>query len=93
MGRTKHPNAVWFSRWGLSKTASDYEFGRAPNPAKFAQPGLSRSNGGHPQREDRFGSPSSSMAGLTLRLQIWICLGRFDVLKGGCPDLGGFGAR
>ena len=32
---------------------------RAPSPPEFAQPGLSRSNGNHPQRE---------------RVQIWVCL-------------------
>ena len=49
---------------------------QTPKPPKFVQPGLSRSNGGHPQREGTTLGvfvPSWYFPGVTLR--IWVCLG------------------
>ena len=70
---------------------------RAPNPPEFAQPHLSRSNGGHPQREG---------TNLGVFVPIWLVLPRceaanlavFDLchcalLKQGCANSGGFAAR
>ena len=72
-------------------------FQRAPNPPEFAQPRLSRSNGGHPQREG---------TNLGVFVPIWLVLPRCDatnlgvfdlhhfaLLKWGCANSGGFGAR
>ena len=48
---------------------------RAPNPPKFAQPRLSRSNGGHPQREGTIlGVFVPIWHNPSVRLQIWVCL-------------------
>ena len=70
---------------------------RAPNPPEFAHPGLSRPNGGHPQREG---------ANLGVFVPIWLVLPRceatnlgvfdlshFDLLKRDCANSGVFGAR
>ena len=70
---------------------------RSPNPPEFAQPRLSRSDGGDPQREGTI---------LGVFVPIWLVvprceatsLGVFDLchfalLKRGCPNSGGFGAR
>ena len=69
---------------------------RAPKPPQFAQPGLSRSNGSHPQRE---GTTLSAFVptgwycpsvGLQMRVRL-IC--HVDLLKRACANSGGFGAR
>ena len=69
----------------------------APNPRDFAQPSLSRSSSSHPQREG---------ANSVCLLAVWLVLLRceatglgvfdrchFDLLKRGCANSGGFGAR
>ena len=61
---------------------------RAPNPPEFVQPRLSRSNGGHPQREGR-----NLVLFVSVRLVLRRCeatnlgvfdLCLFDLLKWGC---------
>ena len=54
---------------------------RAPNPPEFAQPRLSRSNGGHPQREG---------ANLGVFVPIWLVLPRREAINLGVFDLGHF---
>ena len=58
---------------------------QAPNPPEFAQPGLSRSNGGHPHREG---------TNLGLSVPVRLELPRCDAANLGVFDLSGrFGAR
>ena len=63
---------------------------RAPNPPEFAQPGLSRSNGCHPQRED---------TNLGVFVPILLVLPRCDATNlgvfdpCGCANAVGFGVR
>ena len=70
---------------------------RSPKPPEFAQPRLSRSNGGRPQREGTH---------LGVFVRIWLVLTRceatnlgvfdlcyFALLKRGCANSGVFGAR
>ena len=67
----------------------------APSPPGFAQPGFSRSNGNHPQREGTNWAPRicSCMAGLA---PVWghefgvFGLCHVDLLKWGCANSGGF---
>ena len=72
---------------------------RAPSPPEFAQPGLSRSNGSHDQRE---GTSLGVFAPILLVLprreatNLCVCvfdLRHFDLLKRGCANSGGLGAR
>ena len=69
----------------------------SPNAPEFAQPCLSRSNGGHPQRGG---------TNLGVFVPIWLVLHRceatslgvfdlcrFALLKQSCANSGGFGAR
>ena len=70
---------------------------RAPNPPELAQPSLSQSNGGHRQRE---GTNVGVFVprGLVLARCEATNLGVFDLchftlLKRGCENSGGFGAR
>ena len=51
---------------------------RAPNPPEFAQPCLSRSNGGHPQREG---------TDLGVFVPIWLVLPRCEATILGVFDL------
>ena len=51
---------------------------RAPNPPEFAQPRLSRSNGGHPQREG---------TNLGVFVPIWLVLLRCEATNQGVFDL------
>ena len=74
---------------------------RAPNPPEFAQPRLSRvKRRSSPARGYKFGCVCSYMAGIT---QVWaykfVCVcsvsfrPHFALLKRGCANSGGFGAR
>ena len=80
------------SPWGIASVPQ-----RSPNPPEFAQPHLSRSNGGRPLREG---------ANLGVFVPIWLVLHRcearnlgvfdlchFALLKRGCANSDGFGAR
>ena len=68
-------------------------FQRVPSPPEFAQPGLSRANDSHPQREG---------TNLGVFVLVWLVLSwcdatklgvfdlcKFDLLKRGCADSGG----
>ena len=54
---------------------------RAPNPPKFAQPGLSRSNGSHPQREG---------TNLGVFVPLWLAFRRGEATNLGVFDLSHF---
>ena len=83
-----------------ARKAGSLKCQRAPNPPEFAQPGLSRTNGGHPQREGtNFGAfvliwlilPTCSVCEATNLGVFDLC--HFSPLKRGCANSGGFGAR
>ena len=62
----------WFCRrlGGRGKLDQKYCFQLSPNPPELAQPRLSRSNGGHPQREG---------TNLGVLVPIWLVLPRCEV--------------
>ena len=79
----------WWPEWPNSTSSKPR--------TEFAQPGLSRSNGSHPQRDgthlDVFGSiwlvlPQREATNLGV-----FDLCHFDLLKRGCANSGGFGAH
>ena len=61
----------------VEKAAGESPFQRAPNPPEFAQPRLSRSNSGHPQREG---------TNLGVFVPIWLVLPRCEATNLGVFD-------